>query len=79
MGPLPRKTKVSQKIQKYLLEVYGKTFSQRHYDVLERRIEKSRSLIKKQRKLHWDESDVVLITYADQFHCEMSKPLPAFN
>ncbi|WP_275155319.1 sugar phosphorylase [Citrobacter koseri] len=79
MGPLPRKTKVSQKIQKYLLEVYGKTFSQRHYDVLERRIEKSRSLIKKQRKLHWDESDVVLITYADQFHCETSKPLPAFN
>lgn len=43
------------------------------------RIARSRKIINKRRKPHWDESDVVLITYADQFHSEKEKPLPTFN
>lgn len=71
--------KVNQKIEKYLSEVYGKTFTPRHYEVLNSRIEKAWLLISKQRKAHWDERDVVLITYADQFHSDTSKPLPTLN
>ncbi|ECU4604808.1 sugar phosphorylase, partial [Salmonella enterica subsp. diarizonae serovar 61:k:1,5,(7)] len=70
---------MNQKIEKYLSEVYGKTFTPRHYEVLNSRIEKARLLISKQRKAHWDERDVVLITYADQFHSDTSKPLPTLN
>ncbi|WET42570.1 sugar phosphorylase [Citrobacter enshiensis] len=79
MGPLPRKMKVNQKIKHYLTEVYGDTFASRHYGVLSDRIKRSQSLIKKTRKPHWDENDVVLITYADQFHSSSAKPLPTFN
>lgn len=43
------------------------------------RMERARKIINKKRKPHWDESDVVLITYADQFHSEKEKPLPTFN
>lgn len=71
--------KVNQKIEKYLSEIYGKTFTPRHYEALNSRIEKARLLISKKRKTHWDERDVVLITYADQFHSDTSKPLPTFN
>lgn len=79
MGPLPWEMKVNQKIEKYLSEIYGKTFTPRHYEALNSRIEKARLLISKKRKTHWDERDVVLITYADQFHSDTSKPLPTFN
>ena len=67
MGPLPRESKVNQKIQKCLTEVYGHTFTSCHYEALFARLEKSQGLIKKIRKAQWDEGDVVLITYADQF------------
>ena len=79
MGPLPRELKVNQKIQKCLAEVYGDTFTSCHYEALIARLEKSQGLIKKIRKAHWDEGDVVLITYADQFHGAGKKPLPMFN
>lgn len=79
MGPLPRETKVNHKIQNCLTEVYGDTFTPFHYEALVSRIEKSRKLINKARKTHWDERDVVLITYADQFHSADKKPLPTFN
>ncbi len=70
---------MNQKIEKYLSEVYGNTFTPQHYEALNSRIEKARLLISKQRKMHWDERDVVLITYADQFHSDTSEPLPTFN
>lgn len=79
MGPLPRKSKVSQKIQSYLNDIYGEAFTVRHYEVLKARMDKSVRLINKKRKLHWDEGDVVLITYADQFRSDDQKPLPTFN
>lgn len=79
MGPLPRKCKVSHKIKCYLNDIYGETFTVSHYEVLKARMDKSCHLINKKRKLHWDESDVVLITYADQFRSDDHKPLRTFN
>lgn len=74
MGPLPREIKVIHKIQNCLTEVYGDSFTPAHSDALISRLEKSRKLITKARKTHWDESDVVLITYADQFHSADKNP-----
>ena len=79
MGPLPREIKVIHKIQNCLTEVYGDSFTPAHSDALISRLEKSQKLIAKARKTHWDESDVVLITYADQFYSADKKPLLTFN
>jgi len=79
MGPLPRKNEVNQKINECLSDVYGDTWTVLHNESLKTRIERARTLINKKRKSHWDESDVVLITYADQFYCEKEKPLSTFN
>lgn len=59
--------------------VYGDTWTLLHNESLETRIERSRKIISKKRKPYWDERDVVLITYADQFHSEKEKPLSTFN
>ncbi|SPX08853.1 sucrose phosphorylase [Escherichia coli] len=50
-----------------------------HLQKLVTRLESAKRLITQRRKKHWDESDVVLITYADQFHSNDLKPLPTFN
>ncbi|MFS9379273.1 sugar phosphorylase [Citrobacter sp. ANG330] len=70
---------MNRKINERLRQVYGDTWTVRHSESLKTRIESSRKIINKKRKPHWDESDVVLITYADQFHSETEKPLPTFN
>lgn len=70
---------MNRKINECLRQVYGDTWTMRHNESLKTRIESSRKIINKKRKPHWDESDVVLITYADQFHSEKEKPLPTFN
>lgn len=79
MGPLPRKSKVNQKILQCLGLIYGDTWTSVHTEALKAQIIKARKIINKKRKPHWDESDVVLITYADQFHSVNEKPLPTFN
>lgn len=70
---------MNRKINECLRQVYGDTWTVRHSESLKTRIESSRKIINKKRKPHWDESDVVLITYADQFHSETEKTLPTFN
>lgn len=70
---------MNKQIEKYINAIYENTFSSIYIEKLIDRIEKSKALIKKTRKTHWDETDVVLITYADQFRSPLSKPLPAFN
>lgn len=70
---------MNRKINECLRQVYGDTWTVRHSESLKTRIESSRKIINKKRKPHWDESDVILITYADQFHSETEKPLPTFN
>lgn len=79
MGSLPRKGNMKQKITDYLDEIYGGTFTATHLQKLVTRLESAKRLITQRRKKHWDESDVVLITYADQFHSNDLKPLPTFN
>ncbi|WP_318363564.1 sugar phosphorylase [Enterobacter sp.] len=66
-------------INTLLREVYAGRFTDSHYEKLTACIEKYRPLITQNRKQKWDESDVVLITYADQFHHEKAKPLAVFN
>ena len=58
---------MKQKITDYLDEIYGGTFTATHLQKLVTRLESAKRLITQRRKKHWDESDVVLITYADQF------------
>ncbi len=70
---------MKQKITDYLDEIYGGTFTATHLQKLVTRLESAKRLITQRRKKHWDESDVVLITYADQFHSNDLKPLPTFN
>ncbi|HBL4689642.1 sugar phosphorylase [Citrobacter sedlakii] len=70
---------MKHKIQECLSFVYEDSWTHRHDEMLNARIENARKVITKNRKPHWDESDVVLITYADQFHSEKEKPLPTFN
>ncbi|WP_312946927.1 sugar phosphorylase [Superficieibacter sp.] len=66
-------------INKLLTDVYGEKFTSAHRETLFDALNRTRSLISQQRKQAWDESDVVLITYADQFHHAAAKPLPVFN
>ncbi|HFO8925128.1 TPA: hypothetical protein ACHKK9_003406, partial [Escherichia coli] len=67
---------MKQEITDYLAEIYGGTFTSTHLQKLVTRLESAKRLITQRRKKHWDESDVVLITYADQFHSNDLKPLP---
>ena len=54
---------------KYLLTaIYGEEANNTFTDAFISRIEKAKSLNFQKRKEGWDENDVVLITYADQFH-----------
>lgn len=66
-------------ISKLLQAVYAGSFTASHHERLSASIEKYRPLITQSRKEKWDESDVVLISYADQFHHEKAKPLAVFN
>ncbi|POP44373.1 sugar phosphorylase [Superficieibacter electus] len=70
---------MKEKINQLLTDVYADGFTSSHREVLFSALEKSKSIISQRRKQGWDESDVVLITYADQFHHVDQKPLPVFN
>jgi len=54
-------------------KIYAGTFPEATFARLQADIATARAAIKLPRKAHWDEQDVVLITYADQFR-EASKP-----
>ncbi|MEP8852135.1 sugar phosphorylase [Enterobacter hormaechei] len=53
--------------------------SHAHLDVLLTKLEKAAVNITEKRKSGWDEKDVVLITYADQFSAKGEKALPVFT
>ena len=67
------------KIKEIINFVYGETFSEAHLNVLLENIAKAASVITEKRKTGWDEKDVVLITYADQFSAKGEKALPVFT
>ncbi len=50
-----------------LEEIYASSLTQAQLDTIKSKIIFAKSTQQQQRKLHWDEQDVVLITYADQF------------
>lgn len=70
---------VNEKIKALINLVYGKTFSEAHHHMLLENIEKAASVITERRKMGWDEKDIVLITYADQFSAKGEKALPVFT
>ncbi|MGE8028794.1 sugar phosphorylase [Enterobacter mori] len=71
--------KVNAKINKLIDLVYGETFTDTHRKVLLEKIGNAASLITEKRKSGWDEKDVVLITYADQFSAAGANALPVFT
>lgn len=73
------KNKVNAKIKKLINHIYGESFSDAHLDVLLSKLEQAAIDITEKRKSGWDEKDVVLITYADQFSAKGEKALPVFT
>ncbi|MCO7361099.1 sugar phosphorylase [Enterobacter mori] len=71
--------KVNAKINKLIDLIYGETFTDTHRKVLLEKIGNAASLITEKRKSGWDEKDVVLITYADQFSAAGEDALPVFT
>lgn len=70
---------VNAKIKKLINHIYGESFSEAHLNVLLTKLEKVAFNITEKRKSGWDEKDVVLITYADQFSSKGEKALPVFT
>lgn len=70
---------VNAKIKKHINHIYGESFSDAHLNVLLTKLEKVAVNITEKRKSGWDEKDVVLITYADQFSAKGEKALPVFT
>lgn len=67
---------MDEKIEHLIKLVYGESFSLGHYDILYEKIRNARVLITDNRKSTWDEQDVILITYADQFQKNDHNALP---
>lgn len=70
---------VNAKIKKLINHIYGESFSEAHFKVLLTKLEQTAVDITEKRKSGWDEKDVVLITYADQFSAKGEKALPVFT
>ncbi|PUB52485.1 alpha amylase, catalytic domain protein [Enterobacter sp. OLF] len=70
---------MNAKIKKLINHIYGESFSDAHLDVLLSKLEQAAIDITVKRKSGWDEKDVVLITYADQFSAKGEKALPVFT
>ncbi|WP_449567124.1 sugar phosphorylase [Lelliottia nimipressuralis] len=70
---------VNNKITHLINLIYGDSFSHKDFSILQEKIGNARKVISHQRKANWDEKDVVLITYADQFQNRNEKALPVFT
>ncbi|MBE4855894.1 sugar phosphorylase [Enterobacter cloacae complex sp. P40RS] len=70
---------MNAKIKNLINHIYGESFSDAHLDVLLTKLEQAAVNITEKRKSGWDEKDVVLITYADQFSAQGEKALPVFT
>lgn len=71
--------KVNAKIKILISLVYGDSFSEMQLESLSEKISSAANVISEKRKSGWDEKDVVLITYADQFYNEGENALPVFT
>lgn len=70
---------VNAKIKNLINHIYGESFSEAHFKMLLTKLEQAAVDITGKRKSGWDEKDVVLITYADQFSAKGEKALPVFT
>lgn len=70
---------MTNNIQFLLERVYGNTFLPEHLTRLNADIEQAKNKLSIKRKQNWDQQDVVLITYADQFRQANKKCLPVFT
>lgn len=70
---------VNDKIKQLIDFVYAESFSDAHYATLLEKISSAKNVITEKRKASWDEKDVVLITYADQFMAPGERALSAFT
>ncbi len=70
---------VNAKIKNIINHIYGESFSEAHFKMLLTKLEQAAVDITEKRKSGWDEKDVVLITYADQFSAKGEKALPVFT
>ncbi|URO01503.1 sugar phosphorylase [Leclercia adecarboxylata] len=70
---------MNAKIKNLIKLVYGESFSEAHFKMLFEKMDRAGSVITEKRKAVWDEKDVVLITYADQFSATGEKALPVFT
>ncbi|MHA0862854.1 sugar phosphorylase [Enterobacter wuhouensis] len=70
---------VNAKIKNLIDLVYGDSFTEGHLKMLSEKMESAREVITDKRKQNWDEKDVVLITYADQFSAQGEDALPVFT
>ncbi|EOL9024978.1 alpha-amylase family glycosyl hydrolase [Cronobacter sakazakii] len=66
-------------IKNLITRIYGDGFTTSHYETLEKHISETRKAITVPRKKGWDQTDVVLITYADQFSAPGEKRLATFQ
>lgn len=70
---------MNAKIKNLINHIYGESFSEAHFKMLLTKLEQAAVDITEKRKSGWDEKDVVLITYADQFSAKGEKALPVFT
>ncbi|HEG1825633.1 TPA: sugar phosphorylase [Enterobacter cloacae] len=70
---------MNDKIKNLINLVYGESFSEAHRETLSGIISRAAAVITERRKSGWDEKDIVLITYADQFYNKGEKALPVFT
>ncbi|MGG7522157.1 sugar phosphorylase [bacterium BS0013] len=70
---------MNEEIKKLITYIYGESFSEAHFKTLLTKLEQAAVAITEKRKSGWDEKDVVLITYADQFTAAGRDALPLFT
>ncbi|WP_159566851.1 sugar phosphorylase [Budvicia diplopodorum] len=68
-----------KKIKKLLASIYNCELEGPFIQSLIAKVEQQKKTVTRVRKQGWDESDVVLITYADQFHCDHQKTLKTLD
>ncbi|TKI05054.1 DUF3459 domain-containing protein [Martelella alba] len=54
-------------ITRLLEEIYASSITQAQLDTIKSQVSFAKSTLQQSRKAHWDQKDVMLITYADQF------------
>ena len=66
-------------IRERLMKVYGEETAGKYTEIIETMINNAQKKQKEQKKVKWDEKDVVLITYGDQIYKTGEKTLKTFD